>query len=133
LISGELESVRLPSRMVPVWVRAPTGLAPVRRAYSGYEGRRNGAQAGEHHAELALGGCDVVLLRFHEVSSLQTNAPSPGKGNQRLLPLRRDTSRARPVLDRALPLAEQGRQRALAAETTDDALCRVALLHGGLS
>ena len=34
LISGERLSVRLPSRMVPIWVRLPIGFASPRRAAS---------------------------------------------------------------------------------------------------
>src|SRR5215472_13056465 len=34
LISGDLLSVRLPSRMVPIWVREPIGLASPRRTAS---------------------------------------------------------------------------------------------------
>ena len=45
----------------------------------GDQRRGDGAQAAEQDAQLALGGCDVVLVRFHEVSGLQIDALSPGQ------------------------------------------------------
>ena len=137
LISGMRFSVRLPRRIVPIWVSEPIGRrrAAPRVLDAGDERRRDGAEADEQDAELALGGRDFVGLAVNEVFGFQDDTSLTGERHQRPVPLRGYAPGARPVLDGALPLAEQGGERALAAEAADDAFCRVCLsrqLHGPL-
>ena len=64
LISGERLSVRLPSRMVPICVSEPIGLASPRRMAStpGDERGRDRAHAGQQDAELAARRRDLASL-----------------------------------------------------------------------
>ena len=57
---GTLSSVRLPMRMVPIWVRRAdrVGLAALGQLDAGDEGGGDGPEADAEDAELALGGRD---------------------------------------------------------------------------
>ena len=66
LIFGERPSVRLPSRMVPIWVSEPMGagdsLAHGFDACNKCSG--DGTHAGNHDPELSFGGCELALGRY---------------------------------------------------------------------
>ena len=98
---------------------------------AGDERRGDGAEADEEDAEAALGRRDRVGLEFDEVFRFQDDSSLAGERHERLVPLGRDAACARPVLDGALPLAEQGGERALAAEAADDAFGGVRFLFHG--
>ena len=85
----------------------------------------DGPEADEEDADASLGGCDLLSLHFHEIFSFQDDASLAGERDQRLVPLRRDTTGVRPVLYGALPSSEEVGESALAAEAPDDPLCRV--------
>ena len=61
MISGERFSVRLPSRIVPIWVSEPIGLARAAPDILDAGDERGGhrAEADAEHAELALGRRDL--------------------------------------------------------------------------
>ncbi len=88
---------------------------------AGDEGRGNGAEPGEQHSELAFGGGDVMRICGDEVFGFQDDSFLTGERHEGHVPLRGDAPGARPVLDRALALAEEVGQRCLAAEALDDA------------
>src|SRR5690348_9876568 len=128
-MSGERFSVRLPRRMVPIWVSEPTGLPLPRRACSTpLMNVEDGTEADEQDAKPALCRLDRGGLEFDEVFCFQDHTSLAAKRHERHLPLRGHPPCPRPVFDCALPLAEQGGQSALTAEAPDDPLGGVRFL-----
>ena len=99
---------------------------------AGDERRGDGAEADEQDAEAALCRLDRVGREFDEVFCFQDHTSLAGERHEWHLPLRGHAPCLRPVFDRALPLAEQRGERALAAEAPDDPLsCVRSIFHGG--
>ena len=119
--------------MVPIWVSEPIGLPRAAPSVldAGHERRRDGAEADDEDAQPAVRGGDLVGLRVDEVFRFQDDSSLSGERDERLMPLRGDAARVRPVLDGALTPAEEGGERALTAEAADDAFGGVSelLLH----
>ena len=72
-MSGERLSVRLPRRIVPIWVSEPIGLAMPApdRLDAGHERGGDRAHAGSQDAELAGGGLDVRFCVRASLTSWQ--------------------------------------------------------------
>ncbi len=92
------------------------------------ERRRDCPQSDQQDAETPARRRNRCPLSGDEVLCFQNNPFLPGERHQRLLPLRRDPARARPVFDSTLPFPQQIRQRTLPPKPANNPLRRIKLI-----